>query len=64
MAGILQTAFSNAFSWQKLCAYRRILQNPINREISIGSGKCLVPLGNSPLPEPLLIQIYVAIWGR
>ena len=29
---------------------------------SIGSGNGLVPLGNKPLPEPMLTQIYVAKW--
>ena len=28
----------------------------------IGSGNGLVPSGNKPLPEPMLTQIYVAIW--
>ena len=31
-------------------------------EVSIGSGNGLVPSGNKPLPEPMLIEIYVAIW--
>ena len=30
--------------------------------VNIGSGNVLVPSGNKPLPEPLLTQIYVAIW--
>ena len=30
--------------------------------INIGSGNGLVPSGNKPLPEPMLTQIYVAIW--
>ena len=29
---------------------------------SIGSGNGLVPLGDKPLPEPMLIQICAAIW--
>ena len=29
---------------------------------NIGSGNGLVPSGNKPLPEPMLTQIYVAIW--
>ena len=33
-------------------------QNALN----IGSGNGLVSSGNKPLPEPMLIQIYVAIW--
>ena len=28
----------------------------------IGSGSGLVMLGNKPLPEQILTQIYVAIW--
>ena len=28
----------------------------------IGSGNGLVPSGNKPSPEPMLAQIYVAIW--
>ena len=30
--------------------------------ISIGLGNGLAPSGNKPLPEPMLTQIYVAIW--
>ena len=32
------------------------------RKINIGSGNGLVPSGNKPLPGPILIEIYVAIW--
>ena len=28
----------------------------------IGPGNDLVPSDNKPLPEPMLTQIYVAIW--
>ena len=30
----------------------------------IGSGNGLVPLGNKPLPEPMLTQFYVTIWHQ
>ena len=30
--------------------------------VIVGSGNGLEPLGNKPLPEPILTQIYVAIW--
>ena len=30
--------------------------------VNIGSGNGLVPSGNKLLPEPMLTQIYVAIW--
>ena len=30
--------------------------------VNIGSGNGLVLSGNKPLPEPMLTQIYVAIW--
>ena len=30
--------------------------------VNIGSGSGLVLSGNEPLPEPILTQIYVAIW--
>ena len=30
--------------------------------VNIGSGNGLVPWGNKPLPESLLMQIFVAIW--
>ena len=30
-------------------------------EVNIGAGNGLVPSGNKPLPEPMLIQIYVVI---
>ena len=30
--------------------------------VSIGSGNGLVPPGNKPLPQPMWIQIFVAIW--
>ena len=32
--------------------------------VNIGSGNNLVPSGNMPLPEPMLIQIYAAIYLR
>ena len=35
---------------------------PCKWQINIGSGNGLVPSGNKPLPEPLLIQIYITIW--
>ena len=31
-------------------------------KVSIGSGNGLVPSGNRPLSEPMLIQIYITIW--
>ena len=31
-------------------------------EVNIGSGDGLVPSGNKPLPESLVIQICVAVW--
>ena len=31
---------------------------------NIGSGNGLVPWGNKPLPEPILNQIYVALYGH
>ena len=31
-------------------------------EVNIVSGNGLVPLGNKPLPEPMLTQIFVAKW--
>ena len=31
-------------------------------EVNIGSGNGFVPSGNKPLPEPVLTQIYFAIW--
>ena len=30
--------------------------------VNIGSGNGLVPSGSKPLPEPMLTQIYVAMW--
>ena len=30
--------------------------------VNMGSGNGLVPSGNKPLPEPMLTQIYVAVW--
>ena len=29
---------------------------------NIGSGNGLVSSGNKPIPEPMVIQIYVAVW--
>ena len=41
---------------------RRKLQNTANdKSINIGSGNGLVPIGNKPLSEPMLTQIYIAI---
>ena len=31
-------------------------------DVNIGSGNGMVPSDNKPLPEPMLTQIYVAIW--
>ena len=39
-----------------------IVAKPREWEVNIGSGNGLVPPGNSPLPEPMLAQLYVAIW--
>ena len=30
----------------------------LRRQVNIGSGNCLVPSGNKPLPEPMLAQFY------
>ena len=35
---------------------------PLDLTVNIGSGNSLVPSGNKPLPEPMLIQTIVAIW--
>ena len=35
---------------------------PYWEKVNIGSGDGLVLLGNKPLPEPMLTQIYVAKW--
>ena len=32
--------------------------------MNIGSGDGLVPLGNKPLPEPMLMRYYVSIWPQ
>ena len=32
-------------------------------DVNIGSGNGLVLSGNKPLPKPMLIQIYYAIYG-
>ena len=32
--------------------------------INIGPGIGLVPSGDKPLPEPMLTQVYVAIWHQ
>ena len=33
-------------------------------DVNIGSGNGMVPSDNKPLPEPMLTQIYVAIWHQ
>ena len=33
-------------------------------KVNIGSGNALVPAGNKTSPEPMLTQIYVAIWHQ
>ena len=35
------------------------VKGPYWWSVNIGSGNDLVPSGNKPLPEPMLIQIYV-----
>ena len=37
-------------------------QNLPEWQVNIGSGNGLVPLGNKPLPEPMLTQKRAAIW--
>ena len=34
----------------------------IEHQVNIGSSNGLVPSGTKPLPVPMLIQFYVAIW--
>ena len=45
---IFRSSYDNAFTW---------MSQDVTDEKSI-----LVPSGNKPLPEPKLIQFYVAIW--
>ena len=33
----------------------------VNSLVSIGSGNGLLPLGNKPLPEPMLTKIYITV---
>ena len=33
-----------------------------SQQLNMGSGNGLVPSGNKPLPEPMLTEIYIAIW--
>ena len=37
-------------------------QDLTDDKVNIGSGNGLVPSGNKPLPEPMLIMFYDAIW--
>ena len=37
-------------------------QNTLDDKVNIGSGNGLVPFGTKPLPETMLIQIYVTTW--
>ena len=39
-------------------------ENTKEWEVNTGSGNGLVPSGTKPSPEPMLTQIYVAIWRR
>ena len=39
-----------------------MLQDRTYEKINIGSGYGLVPSGSKPLPEPMLTQIYIALW--
>ena len=39
-----------------------IVTGPYWWKVKTDSGNALVPSGNKPLPEPMLTQIYVAIW--
>ena len=40
----------------------RLMSLDLTDKSNIGSGNGLVLPGNKPLPEPMLTQIYVAIW--
>ena len=43
-------------------ALRRMLQNPFDEKVNIGSGNGLMPSGSKPLPDPIMLtQIYVTI---
>ena len=54
---ILSTSHETACKWMS--------QDLINdTSILIVSGNDLVPSGNKPLPETMLTQIYVVIWGH
>ena len=73
----LPQTFSLALPWRIVSSRRRNVMylehflwnypqvNAIRLHLSsvnIGSDNGLVPSGNKPLPEPVLTQIYVAIW--
>ena len=45
----------------KNCLYLNIFE-PNWWSTNIGSGNGLVPLGNKPLPDPVLTQICVTTW--
>ena len=64
--------FHKVFKWLHLPSTNSDILQIISRNIfddnqlvverftfNIGSGNGLVPLGNKPLPEPMLTQIYV-----
>ena len=38
--------------------------NPSGDKANIGSGHGLVPLGNKPIPEPMLTQTYDVKWNH
>ena len=44
-------------------AFKYVHQDPIDDKLNlVGTGKGLVPSGNKPLLEPMLTQIFVAMW--
>ena len=57
-----QTHFNDKYLYFLWNCYQVSATRPHWSLINIGSGNGLVSSGNKPLPEPILTQIYVAIW--
>ena len=62
---ISKTHFDNLYLMHLLLNYGEIKATGLHcLTVNIGSGNGLVPSGNKPLPETMLIKIYVTIWHQ
>ena len=68
MADILQTKFSNSFSWVKIVVFGMQISIMVVQKSSFDNKTALVQIttwcetGDRPLPEPVMIKLSEAKW--